>query len=57
MTKINERTIKLTTIGDNRMSTTEYCKLVDENICPDCGAELIPQGGCKTCRNCGFDEC
>lgn len=44
-------------IGDNKMSTTEYCRLVDENVCPDCGAELIPQEGCRICYNCGFTNC
>jgi len=47
----------LTTIGDNKMNTSEYCKLVDENICPDCGAELQNGGNCPYCIVCGFSKC
>jgi len=44
------------TIGDNKMDTTEYCKLVDKNICPDCGRELLNGGNCPYCI-CGFSKC
>ena len=25
--------------------------------CPDCGGELLHEGGCVICRNCGFSKC
>lgn len=25
--------------------------------CPECGAELIHEGGCTSCQNCGFSRC
>jgi len=39
------------------MNTSEYCKLVDEGICPECGAELQNGGNCPYCIICGFSEC
>jgi ribonucleoside-diphosphate reductase alpha chain len=26
-------------------------------ICPDCGASLIRENGCATCRQCGYSRC
>jgi ribonucleoside-diphosphate reductase alpha chain len=26
-------------------------------ICPDCGASLIRENGCTTCRQCGYSKC
>ena len=26
-------------------------------ICPECGGELIFEGGCSTCKDCGFSHC
>ena len=26
-------------------------------ICPECGAELLPEGGCYSCRTCGYSKC
>ena len=25
--------------------------------CPDCGSNMIPQGGCGVCMSCGFSTC
>lgn len=25
--------------------------------CPECGGELLPSGGCKTCIDCGYSPC
>ena len=33
---------------------TEY---VYKPICPECGAELIPEGRCLHCDECGWSAC
>lgn len=30
---------------------------VEKPICPECGAELIFEGGCNICKACGFSRC
>ena len=25
--------------------------------CPECGADLVFEGGCNTCKNCGYSKC
>ena len=25
--------------------------------CPDCGADLVFEGGCNTCKSCGYSDC
>ena len=27
------------------------------NACPECGEELVFEGGCNTCKNCGYSKC
>lgn len=27
------------------------------NVCPECGAELVYEGGCNSCKNCGWSRC
>lgn len=26
-------------------------------ICPDCGQQLVAEGGCVVCKGCGYDRC
>lgn len=26
-------------------------------ICPKCGDSLVPEGGCNSCKNCGYSKC
>ena len=28
-----------------------------KNACPECGVELASEGGCVTCKNCGYSKC
>lgn len=30
---------------------------VSNPICPECGAELIFEGGCNSCKSCGYSKC
>lgn len=35
----------------------EYYQKIAEGICPECGAELINEGGCSHCPECGWAAC
>lgn len=37
----------------------DYVEHVDVNMkfCPECGQKLEHEGGCVTCRNCGYSKC
>lgn len=28
-----------------------------ESICPECGEKLVFEGGCSSCKNCGYSKC
>ena len=30
---------------------------LNRNTCPECGVELANEGGCVTCKNCGYSKC
>ena len=30
---------------------------VSKAKCPQCGGELVFEGGCNTCKNCGWSKC
>ncbi len=30
---------------------------INKMICPDCGRNMIPSGGCTYCPNCGYSPC
>jgi len=32
-------------------------KLNKKNPCPSCGEELVFEGGCNSCKNCGYSRC
>jgi len=36
---------------------SEAEKLIDSDICPECGSSLKHQSGCKECICCGFGLC
>ena len=31
--------------------------VVPASTCPECGVEMINEGGCVTCKNCGYSKC
>lgn len=37
-------------------STNKISKKI-KNPCPNCGEELVFEGGCNTCKNCGYSKC
>jgi ribonucleoside-diphosphate reductase alpha chain len=45
--KATSRILKLY-IEDNKVSN---------DTCPECGATLIYQNGCKICNQCGYSKC
>lgn len=32
-------------------------KVINKAKCPQCGGELVFEGGCNTCKNCGWSKC
>lgn len=32
-------------------------EVIIKPLCPECGEELIFEGGCNTCKNCGYSKC
>lgn len=36
---------------------TSKIVLVSKAKCPQCGGELVFEGGCNTCKNCGWSKC
>lgn len=45
-----------------RMINREQIKISDDANtcnakCPQCGSELVFEGGCNTCKNCGWSKC
>lgn len=31
--------------------------LVNKAVCPECGDELVHEGGCNICKSCGYSKC
>lgn len=31
--------------------------VIPNNTCPECGMEMANEGGCVTCKNCGYSKC
>ena len=31
--------------------------IVPNSTCPECGMEMTNEGGCVTCKNCGYSKC
>lgn len=40
-----------------RMTNGEINKLIENHICPECGAGLQNGGNCPICTNCGWSRC
>ena len=53
-------------VNDNITSfSSAMCRVLNKYVpketlkdkCPDCGGELIREGGCIHCKNCGYSKC
>lgn len=38
-------------------SEEEPIEIKDKNHCPECGDKLASEGGCPTCKTCGWNKC
>ena len=47
--------VKETTMfaNNNQVKTSTIAK----NLCPECGEPLVYEGGCVSCKNCGYSKC
>lgn len=43
--------------SNRRCSTGKDRQTIDFSVCPECGSELVFEGGCNTCKNCGWSKC
>ena len=51
----NKETSRLENMA--KMLNPENWVVPDINTCPECGVEMINEGGCVTCKNCGYSKC
>lgn len=38
-------------------TTNDPEEVNSKSVCPECGSDLIFEGGCNTCKNCGYSKC
>lgn len=50
-----EKDIKKTILKEE--TTKQKTTNVDKLICPECGNELVPEGGCFSCKSCHYTKC
>lgn len=43
--------------GDTQANGERRARLEFIGICPDCGAQLVHENGCASCRSCGYARC
>ena len=64
--KTIEKVMEASKTGNNGIATIESTarKVVSKEkekkaakYCPECGSQLEHEGGCVTCRNCGYSKC
>ena len=45
-------------LTDDEEDETESINLQNNvGICPECGGHLVFEGGCNTCKDCGYTKC
>ena len=55
-TSVADMPAKLARILDGYQNNGDWMKDVD-NPCPECGNKLVPEGGCFSCKHCGYSKC
>ena len=54
----DEKTAKKTEIvKQEKITKTKIADEFKSVPCPECGSPLVFEGGCNSCRNCGFSKC
>lgn len=51
-----QKEIKNTTI-ENSLTSNENMSVEFKNTCPECGNAIVFEGGCCSCKNCGWSKC
>lgn len=46
-----------TTISDEKSNSKQQTKPMKAVKCPSCGGTLVFEGGCNTCKDCGWSKC
>lgn len=46
-----------TVVVKHKETTIEVPKIKNKARCPECGGELVFEGGCNLCRECGWSRC
>ena len=41
----------------NAKSDSTHLFVNRSDLCPECGSPLVFEGGCNTCKNCGYSKC
>lgn len=53
---IEEREQEFEPVSDNKMVNL-LAEMNAKHHCPECGETFIYEGGCVTCKNCGYSKC
>ena len=52
-----QKSLNIETTEEKTEKTEEQCEKSVKNPCPVCGEELVFEGGCNTCKSCGYSKC
>ena len=55
--QFNEYFADSVNIPKNQENTTRSSVCKNKVLCPECGEELVFEGGCNTCKSCGWSKC
>lgn len=55
--EIKDNTDKSLARENEMINNTSFETQTTTNRCPDCGAELVHEGGCDVCKTCGYSHC
>ena len=52
-----QKSLNIETTEEKTEKNEEQCEKSVKNPCPVCGDELVFEGGCNTCKSCGYSKC